>query len=57
MELLDIWEEEEEATATPRLTWECHFDWILQCKTLNYLSISVTRPLSMSLLSSILLSS
>ena len=57
MELLDIWEEEEEATATPRLTWECHFYWILRCGMLKYLSILVARPFSMSLLSSWLLSS
>jgi hypothetical protein len=52
MELLDIWEEEEETMPTPRLTLECHFYLILPCGMLNYLSILVTRPFSMSLLSS-----
>jgi hypothetical protein len=44
MELPDIREEEEERMPTPRLTWECHFYWILQCGTMIYLSIPVVRP-------------
>jgi hypothetical protein len=52
MELHNIWEEEEETMPTPRLTWECHFYWILRCGMLKYLSILVARPFSMSLLSS-----
>jgi hypothetical protein len=46
-------EEEEKTMPTPRLTLECHFYYqILPRGTLNYLSILVMRPFSMSLLSS-----
>jgi hypothetical protein len=49
MELLDIWEEEEETMPTHRLTWEFHFYRILWCGMLNYLSIPLARPFSTSL--------
>jgi hypothetical protein len=45
MELLGIREvEEEEIMPTPRSTWECHSNRILQCGTLHDPSIPVTRP-------------
>jgi hypothetical protein len=54
MELPDIREEEEETMPKPRSTWECHFYQILWCGMSHYLylSILVTTPFSMSLLSS-----
>jgi hypothetical protein len=55
MELPDIQEEmEEEITPKPRSTWECHSYRILRCGMSHYLSIPLTRPIPMSLSTSLL---